>query len=92
VIRGVDDPWRRCIVLDLSTKGAGLELFDLREGPAPDTLMVELRGPPDGRGIVVRGDVRNVSPGTQGGVRVGIEFTEQTELEREILEMLAARR
>jgi len=71
-----DDPeqrWRPCRVVDVTSLGAGLELFDTTEEEM------------DGRSIVLsvdlRGEVRHAVAGRRDGVRVGIQFEDLTEAE-----------
>jgi len=65
--------WRPCRVVDVSTLGAGLELF----GTSPDemaertiTLSVDLRG-----------EVRHAVEARDDGIRVGIQFEDLTPAE-----------
>lgn len=87
-----DDPeaWHECRILDISVIGVGVELF----GPVPDDdqllgrcVVVEAQTP-SGASLSVRarGEVRNVRPGAEGGIRVGMEFVELSETERSILD------
>jgi hypothetical protein len=87
-----EDPakWGRCRVIDISVIGAGIEIF----GAAPSAvvgrkLIVEVETPA-GASVSIRmvGEVRNSSPGSQGGARVGIEFVDLSRTERSILEAL----
>jgi hypothetical protein len=90
-LEGVTAPEpRECRVLDISVIGAGLEVF----GPVPTELMgrrvdVEVKSP-SGGSVTIRmaGEVRNVSPGPSGGVRVGIQFIGLSDTERSILQAL----
>lgn len=89
-----DDPeaWHECRILDISVIGVGVELF----GPViqPDRLfgrrLVVEAQTPSGESLSVRarGEVRNVGPGAEGGVRVGMEFIELSDTERSILDAL----
>lgn len=89
-----DEPSARygCRILDISLIGIGVELFG--PVPVPGALvgrrMTVEANPPVGASLSIRarGEVRNVSPGTHGGTRVGIEFVDLTELERSILDVL----
>lgn len=64
-----------CRVLDISAMGVGLELF----GAVPDDLIgsrIEVSVPNGtSSGIRLVGDVRNMSPGRNGGARAGVEFS-----------------
>jgi hypothetical protein len=89
--------WGDCRVLDVSAFGAGFEIFgaeiELFGSPRRlvDTrrLTVEVTSADGGgTGVHLRGEIRNAAPGDHGGVRVGVEFTELTLLEREILKIV----
>ena len=92
-----DDPgayWNECRVLDLSVLGVGLEIFPDRPEEASETLIgrrivVQVQ-PPVGDSVTVRlvGRARNVSPGSAGGTRMGLEFVGLSETERKILEVM----
>ena len=89
LIDGVPEAgWDGCRVLDLSVAGVGLELF----GRIPRDLLGRLLDVEASSGTSVglrlRGAVRNVGPGPEGGVRVGLEFTDLSETERLILNAL----
>jgi hypothetical protein len=79
-----------CLVVDISDRGAGLECF----GPVPSyvvgiPLVVEI-GSPIGTSVVIKmvGELRNASPGSRGGLRVGMEFLGLTPTECAILHAL----
>jgi hypothetical protein len=76
-----DEHWRVCRVVDMSTAGTGLELLDA----TPEEV--------EGRRIILavqlRGDVRYSMPTGTDGLRVGIQFVDLTEAERDYLESLA---
>jgi hypothetical protein len=79
-----DDPegrWRMCRVVDVSSAGAGLELFDA----TPEETC--------GRRILLavqlQGEVRNAEALTSDSLRVGIQFVDLTPAERKYLESLA---
>jgi hypothetical protein len=85
-----DDRWGDCQVIDVSLLGAGVLLF----GTLPSrlvgrTLTVEVVTPA-GASITIRiaGETRNVTPGPDGGTRIGIEFTDISETERSILDVM----
>jgi hypothetical protein len=69
-----------CRIIDISSAGAGLELFDEQD---------EAR---EGRRIIVavhlRGEIRNARPGRHGHHRVGIQFADTTDAERAYLSSL----
>jgi PilZ domain len=88
-----DSEWGDCRVLDLSVAGVGLELLSAH-AVAPDRLVghrlvVHLRSPA-GDSVALRlvGEVRNVSPGPEGGVRAGLEFVGLSDVETQILKIL----
>ncbi len=71
-----DDPeerWRPCRVVDVSTLGAGLELFDITAEEM------------DGRSIILsvdlKGEVKHTVSGRSDGLRVGIQFEDLTDAE-----------
>jgi hypothetical protein len=75
-----DQVWRDCRVLDVSSAGAGLQL--------PQTDGHELMGEHVILAIHLRGELRNVAPGRNDGIRVGIRFVDLTEDEQQYLESL----
>jgi c-di-GMP-binding flagellar brake protein YcgR len=88
-----DEPlagWRECVLIDLSLLGMGVELF----GPVHPSLTgrrlrVEVDvGESSSVSLCLLGVVRNLSPGELGGTRVGIEFTELSEREQTVLEVM----
>ncbi len=85
-----DQGWRECRVLDVSRGGAGVELSDttLEEARA-HRVVLEFEAPP--AVLRLRGEVRHVGPGSDGGVRVGLQFTGLSVLERDMLDSLLER-
>jgi len=80
------------VVLDISILGAGLELTgDIVEmaGTLGHAILVEIQTPA-GASITLQimGEIRYLAPGSQGGVRVGIEFGGLSETEKAILNVL----
>jgi hypothetical protein len=75
-----DDRWRGCRVIDISTAGAGLELLE--------TSAAEVGGHQIVLAVLLQGELRNMGPGKNGGLRVGIEFTDLTGPERAYLDSL----
>ena len=65
-----EKPWRRCRVVDVSTRGAGLVLFDALPEEARDHRIIV--------SVQLRGDVRSALSVAEGRVRAGIEFTDLT--------------
>jgi PilZ domain len=87
------EAWYECRVLDISVIGVGVELFGSIPQPASSLLgrrvVVEAHTPAGASlSIRARGEVRNVSPGAEGGTRAGMEFIELTDNERSILDAL----
>ena len=80
-----DERWRCCRVIDLSPKGAGLELFGVTPGEHVEgviTISMEHRG-------ITRNVIWNEEAGS---VRVGIEFPEITETAKEYIRSLSGAR
>jgi hypothetical protein len=75
-----DERWRGCRVIDISTAGAGLELLE--------TSTEEISGRRILLAVLLRGELRNVGPGKNDGLRVGIQFTDLTKPERTYLDSL----
>ena len=79
-----EDPeqrWRDCRVLDVSSAGAGLTITDIDEDePVGNHVILAIH---------LRGELRNVVPGKDDGVRVGIKFVDLTDEEQAYLESLA---
>ncbi len=80
--------WRDCGVFDFSTLGVGM---DFRH-PAPSELAgrrISMRLPVgDSMDLTVTGEVRNVKPGPDGIVRLGVEFLGLSEAELYIVDLL----
>lgn len=77
-------------MMDISVIGVGLELF----GAVPEDLIghqlaVEVHTP-IGASVSIRlvGEVRNTGPGPEGGTRVGLEFVDLSETERQMLHVM----
>jgi hypothetical protein len=93
-----DDPgsnWNECRVLDISVLGVGVEILPTRPEDASEALIghrivVQVQ-PPVGDSVTIRlvGRARNISPGSEGGTRLGLEFVGLSETERKILEVMA---
>jgi hypothetical protein len=75
-----DERWRPCRVVDVSTLGAGLELFDT----TPDEMA--------GRSIVLsvdlKGEVRHAVATRTDGIKVGIQFEDLTDTESDYVKSL----
>jgi PilZ domain len=92
-----DDPessWNECNVLDISVLGVGLEAFPTDPGDVSEALIgrrivVHVQAP-TGASVTVRliGRAKNVTPGRDGGTRVGLEFVDLSETERSILRVM----
>ncbi len=80
--------WQDCGVFDFSTLGAGM---DFRHPGGPDlvnchiAVCLPVGGSID---ITLTGMVRNVKPGPNGIVRVGLEFIDLSEEELYIVDLL----
>ncbi|MBV8462853.1 MAG: PilZ domain-containing protein [Acidimicrobiales bacterium] len=89
-----DEPdWYGCEVIDLSIVGVGLYLYPvlpLTPAALLDHHVVVHVQPPVGDSISVRlrGRVANASVLRDGAVRVGLEFVDLSETERQILRVL----
>lgn len=82
--------WAECLVLDISVVGVGVEV----SGPLPNDLIgrrieIEVQ-PPVGSSVTIHilAEVRNTTPGRNGGVRIGMEFVDLSDTERSILDAL----
>jgi hypothetical protein len=88
-----DDPGslsRECRVIDISILGLGLELIgDVTDDLIGHRLVVHVE-PPAGESVSLRlvGEVRNLVAGGFGGTRAGLEFTDLSETEREIMKAM----
>src|SRR5580704_17607701 len=77
-----EDPerqWRDCQVLDISSAGAGLELFKTTPDQCLGTRIV----------LALRADLRYTAPGRNDGLRVGVQFVDLTPNERAYRNSLA---
>jgi hypothetical protein len=70
--------------------GAGVEVFgDAPLDPLGRQLIADVRGPAGASmGLHIEGKVRNVSLGSSGGVRLGVEFVGLTDIEQAIVDSL----
>lgn len=88
------EEWHGCRILDISLIGLGLELFGppLGEDDLAGRRLVVESNTPAGASLTIRarGEVRNVTVGTNGGTRVGVELVDLSEPEQSILEALTA--
>ncbi len=83
--------WARCRVLDVSLRGAGLELLGPPVGVG-DRLVVDLRLLRSNMAsVTLTGEVRHCSPGPHDARRVGLEFVDVGDLERVLLQRLVKR-
>ena len=82
--------WGECQMIDISVIGAGLELFGaIPENVVGHRLAVEVHTPV-GASVSIRlvGEVRNIGPGPEGGTRVGMEFADLSDTERQMLHVM----
>jgi hypothetical protein len=85
------DDVRYCKAIDISVLGVGLELFgEVANDLIGHRLNIEIQAPV-GESIVLglRGTVKNVSLGSDGTTRAGLEFVDLSETERAILNAMA---
>lgn len=86
-----EDRWGDCQVIDISLLGAGVLLYGTVPGRLVSrTLNIEVETPA-GASITIRicGEIRHVSPGKDGGTRIGMEFTDLSDTERSILDVMS---
>jgi PilZ domain len=85
-----DQVWRECRVLDVSRGGAGVELSGTTvEEARAHRVVLEFEVPL--AVLRLRGEVRHVGPGSDGGVHVGLQFASLTALERDMFDSLLER-
>lgn len=90
VVEGESSVGADCDVIDISVAGMGVEIL----GPVPNGLVgrrLAIDVPMPARDAVTMrlvGQVRNVRPGRNGGVRVGLAFTDLSQTVRTILDAL----
>jgi hypothetical protein len=79
-----------CDVIDISILGAGIEVYGDVPGDLLGRRLVAEVQAPIGASVSIRlvGEVRYTEQGANGGTRVGIEFTDLSETERQILHMM----
>ena len=79
-----------CRVVDISRMGIGVELIGERpHDPIGRRLVVEVQGPAGGSiRIFMAGEVRHVESMPNDGIRVGLEFTDLSDMELSILDAL----
>jgi hypothetical protein len=83
--------WFDCRVIDVTLRGAGLELDGAWPASGEWTLIVQLRLSGEARSLQLRGHVGNESAGDGGRLRVGIEFFNMTPVDRDLLELALER-
>lgn len=87
-----DEPagWRRCVVLDLSNLGVGLELVeDAHPALMGRHIQVEVDvGNSGALSLRLAGVVRHLNSAESGGTRVGVEFTGLSEREEAVLKTM----
>jgi hypothetical protein len=69
----LDERWRPCRVVDVSTLGAGLELFDTTPEEIADRCVI--------LSVDLRGEVKHAVEARSDGIRVGIQFEDLTDVE-----------
>jgi len=77
----LDQRWRDCRVLDVSTAGAAMELMDMRPGDVVGTRML--------LAVHLRGELRHTQCTDAGRLRAGIQFVDLSQSERLYLDSLA---
>jgi hypothetical protein len=78
-----DDPdecWRPCRVVDVSTLGAGLELFDTTTEEMADRSII--------LSVDLRGEVKHAVENRTDGIKVGIQFEDLTAVESDYVKSL----
>jgi hypothetical protein len=78
-----DDPnelWRPCRVVDVSTLGAGLELFDTSAEEMSERSII--------LSVDLKGEVKHAVASRTDGIRVGIQFEDLTDLESDYVRSL----
>ena len=75
-----DERWRPCRVVDVSTLGAGLELFDTTTEEMADRSII--------LSVDLRGEVKHAVEARTDGIRVGIQFEDLTEIESDYVRSL----
>ena len=83
--------WYTCQIVEISIAGVGVELDDLLADDLIGRRVVIESTAPMGTAISIRteGEVRHVSHLQPGRTRVGVEFVDLSETERQILDALA---
>jgi hypothetical protein len=83
--------WFDCRVIDVTLRGARLELNGAWPASGGWDLIVQLRLSGEARGLQLRGHVRDESACNGGRSRVGVEFFDMTPGERALLELALER-
>ena len=78
--------WRDCRLIDLSEQGTAVELFGLDVDDWP-TGAIEVRLPVLGAEIALTGEIRNARS-FEGRMRVGIEFVDLSNEDRQMVSLL----
>jgi hypothetical protein len=82
-----DRQWRVARVLTVSKDGLAVELFATTyEEVRAHRVVLEVRVPP--AVLHIRGDVMHADHGSQGGVRVRLQFVNLSVVERDLIESL----
>jgi len=82
--------WGTCQIIEISIVGVGLELDDLLTDDLIGRRLVVETTAPSGTAVSIRmeGDVRHASQFHPGRTRVGMEFVDLSETERQILDAM----
>jgi len=82
--------WNECRLIDISERGATLEpLGTEATEPLAGEIELELPAPAEIREVLrFRGEIRHATRSAEGHLRIGIEFTELTALETNLLDLL----
>ena len=75
-----DEFWRPCRVVDVSTLGAGLELFDTTPDEMAEQRII--------LSVDLRGEVKHAMAASPDGIRVGIQFEDLSANERAYIRSL----
>jgi len=75
-----DEIWRPCRVVDVSTLGAGLELFETTPDEMAEQRII--------LSVDLRGEVKHATVGTPDGIRAGIRFEDLSETENAYVQSL----
>ena len=87
---GTSVEWQRCRLVDLAETGATIEPFDLTANMASGEVALRFQLPEDIVGpFAILGDIRHMTQISEGGVRLGIEFTKLSTRDVMLLNVVA---